>query len=82
MTCREEVLLSAKLIVSRKGINEFSPQEIVDQMLRSGTRYKVSGIRTHVTARMCRNAPTHHAKKYDDFERIGHGRYRIFHRND
>lgn len=77
MTCRDEVLSAARLIVQRKGINQFSPQEIIDQMRNSGSHYKESGIRTHVVSRMCRNAPKHHAKKYDDFERIGHGTYKL-----
>jgi len=46
-------------------------------MWRSGSRYKESTIRTHVTSRMCRNAPKYHATKYDDFERVDYGTYRL-----
>ncbi len=77
MTCRDEVLRTANLIVAQKGINEFTMQEIIDEMERSHTRYEESTIRTHIVSRMCANAPQHHAVKYADFERIGNGIYRI-----
>ena len=77
MTCRDEVLAAARTIVGRKGVNEFSPQEVIEHMRGTGTRYKVSGIRTHVVSRMCRNAPWHHATKYEDFERVAYATYRI-----
>ncbi len=77
MTCRDEILSAAREIVSRKGVNRFSPKEIVNHMRRAGSHYKEPVIRTHVVSRMCRNAPKHHAKKYDDFERIDYGSYRL-----
>ena len=77
MGCRDVVLLAANEIVRRRGINQFSLQEIVDHIMHSGSYYKESTIRTHVTSRMCRNSPKHHAVKYSDFERIGHGKYRL-----
>ncbi len=77
MTCRDEVLKVANLIVTRKGNNEFSIKEIIDEMEKSNTRYEDSTIRTHIVSRMCANAPQHHAVKYADFERIGNGIYRI-----
>ena len=61
MTCRDEVLESAKSIVQNKGVNEFTIQEILDYMNLKGTIYKESTIRTHITSRMCKDAPKHHA---------------------
>ena len=76
MTCRNEILVCANQIVQQKGINEFSLKEIIDCMEAVGTKYKESTIRTHVTSRMCENAPKHHATKFDDFERISRCVYR------
>ena len=75
MTCRDDVLAAARLVVGRNGVNQFPSNEIMYQMRSSGSEYKTSGILTHVTSRMCRNAPKHHAKKYDDFERNDHDRW-------
>ena len=77
MTCRHEVLECAREIVDESGVNEFTPKEIVSRMKSKGTAFKESTIRTHVVSRMCANAPQHHAVKYEDFERIGHGVYKM-----
>ena len=77
MTCRDEILACANRIITKKGINEFTLKEIIDCMNLSGTGYKESTIRTHVTSRMCANAPKHHAVKFDDLERVSHGIYRL-----
>lgn len=34
-----------------------------------------STVRTHVTSRMCRNAPNHHAVVFEDLVRVARGRY-------
>ncbi len=52
-------------------------EEIVDHLRRQGSSCKPSTIRTHVTSRMCTNAPDHHAVTYRDLVRIGDGRYRL-----
>lgn len=77
MTCRDEILTCALRIVKVKGVNEFSLQEVLACMRSEGAGYPESIIRTHVTSRMCRNAPKHHGTTYDDLERIGHGVYRL-----
>ena len=77
MTCREEILACANRIVAQKGINEFTLREIINCMKSAGTRYEESTIRTHVTSRMCANAPKHHAVKFDDLERVARGIYRL-----
>jgi len=76
-TCHEQVRAAAQLIVAKQGINEFTVQEVVDALQAAGTSYAESAIRTHVTSRCCKNAPAHHAVRYDYFERIAHGRYRL-----
>ena len=45
-------------------------------MQRRRTAYKASTIRTHIVSRMCANARDHHARTYDDLERVGNGLYR------
>lgn len=73
MGCREEILA----IIRKNGIKEFTPQEIIDCMRKKGTRYKDSTIITHITSRLCRDAPDNHAKTYDDLERVERGLYRL-----
>jgi len=51
--------------------------DIIAELRRSGSRYAESTIRNHVTSRMCADALTHHGTTYDDFERLGGGRYRL-----
>jgi len=77
MTCREEVLAAASRVVKRKGGNEFSIKEVLEVMRDSGTRYKESTIRTHITSSMCCDAPVNHAAVFDDFNRIRRGVYAI-----
>lgn len=77
MTCRDEILDCAERLISRKGRNEFSLLEILECMHSRGTSYRDSTIRTHVTSRMCANAPDHHGVTYDDLQRIGTGMYRL-----
>lgn len=49
---------------------------MIDELRRRGSTYATSTIRTHVVSRMCANAPDHHARTYDDLERVADGRYR------
>jgi hypothetical protein len=81
MTCRDEILACAKKEIQRTGINEFTLQQIVKLMNLSGTNYKESSIRTHVSSLMCVNSPNHHGKKHHDFERISHGLYRLINKS-
>lgn len=76
MTCREEILTAARRINDRSDGPEFTIQEIINEMRRSGSRYPDSTIRTHITSLMCVNAPRHHAVAYDDLVRVDRGRYR------
>ena len=77
MTCRDEILICANRIVTAKGSNDFTIDEILICMQSEGTSYANSTIRTHVTSRMCRNAPKHHGVTYDDLERVERGVYRL-----
>ncbi len=42
-----------------------------------GSRYAESTVRTMVTSHLCANAPDHASVTYRDFERVGHGLYRL-----
>jgi len=75
MSCRDEILDCVRYVTQRAGRNEFTLKEILDCMRARGTQYKESTIRTHVTSRMCSNAPDHHARTYDDFVRTDRGTY-------
>jgi len=77
MTCRDEILITVRQITKAKGLNEFTILEVLHHMMNNGTRFKESTIRTHITSRLCANAPDNHAITYDDFERIGDGTYKL-----
>ena len=82
MTCREEVLKVAQQLARSSGDGTFTLEQVLAAMRREGTRYQESTIRTHVTSRMCVNAPAHHALVYADFERVGPGTYRLSRRSN
>jgi hypothetical protein len=75
-TCRHEVLDAVHAIVARKG-PVFGVADVLGEMHARGTQYADSTIRTHVTSRMCANAPDHQAVTYPDLVRVGPGRYRL-----
>ena len=77
MTCRDEILICANRIVAERGSNDFTIDDILTCMRAHGTAYTESTIRTHITSRMCRNAPKHHGTTYDDLERVDRGVYRL-----
>lgn len=77
MTCRDEVLTAVEAILRRTGGDLFDVDAVLEEMRRSGTSYSESTIRTHVTSRMCANAPDHHAVVYDDLIRVDRGLYRL-----
>lgn len=76
-TARLEILASARKLAERSSDGSFTLMQILGEMRRAGTRYTESTIRTHVTSRMCADAPVHHGTTYDDFQRLGNGRYRL-----
>lgn len=73
MTARQEILDA----IDALGKEVFSLQEVLAELRAKGTRYAERTIRTHVTSRMCANAPGHHATVYDDLERVDRGLYRL-----
>ena len=77
MSCRDDILECVKRVTSSKASDEFTIQEILDCMRAGGTKYAESTIRTHITSRLCVNAPSHHAVRYPDLERTGDGTYRL-----
>jgi hypothetical protein len=77
VTCREEVLKAATFLSRRSGCGTFALADLMAEMQRRGTNFAESTIRTHVTSRMCINAPANHASRSDDLERVGRGFYRL-----
>ena len=82
MTAHEEIREVAHALASKATDGEFTLAEVLATMKARGSHYAESTIRTHVTSRMCVNAPHHHAVVYQDFWCIdrGSGRYRIYRR--
>jgi hypothetical protein len=79
-TARSEILNAARELTGQSADGTFTITAVLAQMRRAGTAYQESTIRTHITSRMCGDAPDHHGTTYDDFQRIGDGRYRLRHR--
>lgn len=76
VTTRDEILAALPGIEGRSADDTFSPQDVIDELRRRGSTYAESTIRTHIVSRMCANAPDHHARIYDDLDRVSEGRYR------
>lgn len=72
-TCREPILAAAKQITQSKNQNEFTISEVLNYLTKQNTPYKESTIRTHITSKMCSNAPSNHAVTYNDLTRIKPG---------
>lgn len=78
---REQILRAARLLDKGRGAT-FSVLEILAEVRRQGSTLADSTIRTHVTSRMCKNAPEHHGTVYADLERVERGRYRLAQRGE
>jgi hypothetical protein len=76
-TARDEILATVQKLAGQSSDGTFTLMQVLTEMRRAGSRYAESTIRTHVTSRMCADAPIHHARTYDDLERLGNGRYRL-----
>jgi hypothetical protein len=76
MTARDEILAALPGLEARTADGTFSLQDVVKELRRRGTELADSTIRTHVTSRMCVNAPDNHARTYNDLVRVSAGRYR------
>ena len=77
MTCRDEVLAAFATLAARTSRDTFSLEEIIREVRSNGSSYRESTIRTHVTSRMCANAPDHHAVVHHDLVRVGRGLYKL-----
>jgi hypothetical protein len=77
MTCRDEVLTAMRRLRSRHGRDVFGLDEIVQEVRAVTSSYTESTVRTHVTSRMCKQAPAHHGTVYGDLDRAGRGLYRL-----
>ncbi len=75
-TCRDAVLDAMARLERRHGSNTFDLADIVAEALAADSRFAESTIRTHVSSRMCADAPDNHGTVYADLERVGRGRYR------
>lgn len=75
---RREILDAISAVLTRSGGDTFTPAEIVAEMARRNTGYAETTIRTMITGHLCRNAPDNAGTTYDDLERVGHGRYRLW----
>lgn len=74
--CREEILVAFRYLHDL-GQSDATPIEVIAHMRSRGSVYADSTIRTHITSRMCYDAPDNHGTTYDDLERVGRGRYRL-----
>jgi hypothetical protein len=77
VTCRVDGMAAMKSLERRHGPRAFKRDEIVQEVQALGTTYRESTIRTHVTSKMCGNAPDHHSGVYNDLERVSHGHHRM-----
>lgn len=75
-TCRDAILDAFLRLERRHGRRNFQLDEIVTETLAEDPQYKESTVRTHVTSRMCADAPDNHATVFADLTRVDRGIYR------
>ena len=78
VVAREDVLAAARALEQR-GLVPGTPRQLVGEAHQQGSSVSESTLRTHVTSRMCSQAPDHHGTVYADLERVARGKYRIRH---
>ena len=76
MTVRQDVLDAARRLTTR-GIDPFSPAQIVAEALSAGSVYAERSLRTHVVSYMCSNGTGEHSGRWHDLVRVGRGRYQL-----
>lgn len=73
---REQILATIDRIAG--GPNEtFTIQQVLAELEARGTDLAESTIRTHITSRMCGDAPKNHGTTYDDLARVDRSVYRL-----
>lgn len=75
-TCRDAILEAFDRLERADGRRAFGLTEIVTETLAIDSSFAESTIRTHVSSRMCAEAPDNHDTVYADLERVERGRYR------
>lgn len=73
MPIHQSILSAVTTLCAERGGWEFRPEEVVRALptLKPGT------VRTHVTSRLCVNAPANHAHRWPYFRRVGRGTYEV-----
>jgi hypothetical protein len=73
MSAHAEILAAVTAICADRQEWQFTPAEVIRALpyLSPGT------IRTHVTSRLCVNAPANHAHRWPYFRRVSRGRYEV-----
>jgi hypothetical protein len=79
--CRNEILRAAKTLLL-EGRGEFKVEDIISQM-KHNTQYEYTDgtIRTHISSKMCANAPNNHAATYNDLLKTERGTYKLLEGN-
>jgi hypothetical protein len=77
MTARDDVLAAAQALAARSEDGTFSLSNVISEMRRRRSVYEESIIRTHVTSKMCSNAPDQQGTAYNDLTQVARGRYRL-----
>lgn len=77
MGAREEILNVCVRLAASSSDGTFTLSQVLDEMRRQGTSYSEATIRTHVTSRMCADAPDNHGTTYTDLRRVDRGLYRL-----
>ncbi|HEY8709065.1 MAG TPA: hypothetical protein VIM34_13835 [Burkholderiaceae bacterium] len=74
-SCRAEILAGIRTLQTHNGGDPVSPEEVINEMVRTGTAYPERTIRTDIVSRMCVNPPQHQATIWPDLRRVGWGLY-------
>ena len=79
LTCRDTILEAFVRLEHRERRKTFKIAEIVKEVLAVTLSFTESTIRTHITSRLCIQAPPNHFTRYEDLDRMSRGEYRRRH---
>lgn len=73
MAIHEEILEAARALCRDRENWQFRPEEITPLLPHLHT----ASVRTHISSRLCVNAPANHPHRWPYFSRVARGRYEI-----
>jgi hypothetical protein len=76
-TAREQFLAAAYRLQDRTGRDTFRRQDLIDEVVRTGTTLSLNTLGQMITTNLCVEPSEERWGKYADFKRVGHGLFQL-----